>query len=189
MEKGGAETVLFEAINPDATDFSAVVRKLRSEKPDIIVFGGYQPAASKLVQQMRRNRVKTPFMGPDGVKDETFLKMTGKDAEGVYATYPRDTSGLEEYKKAREAHLKAYGQEPGFGYYNAYAATQALLDAIAKTGSTETAKISEALRQNEVNTPLGKIRFNDKGDAVGMGLSIYQVKDGKFVELEDMTIN
>ncbi len=42
MEKGGAETVLFEAINPDATDFSAVVRKLRSEKPDIIVFGGYQ---------------------------------------------------------------------------------------------------------------------------------------------------
>ena len=64
-----------------------------------------------------------------------------------------------------------------------------LLDAIAKTGSTETAKISEALRQNEVNTPLGKIRFNDKGDAVGMGLSIYQVKDGKFVELEDMTIN
>ena len=74
MEKGGAETVLFEAVTPDAVDFSAVVRKLRRAKPDIVVFGGYQPVASKLIQQMRRDRLTTPFIGPDGVKDETFLK-------------------------------------------------------------------------------------------------------------------
>lgn len=184
MEKGGAETVLFEAVTPDAVDFSAVVRKLRRAKPDIIVFGGYQPVASKLVQQMRRDRLDTPFLGPDGVKDETFLKMTGKDGEGVYASYPKDTTTLPQYQKAREAHLKAHGAEPGFGYYNAWAATEALLDAIAKTGSTETAKLNKALRENYVDTPLGSIRFNDKGDAAGMALSIYQVKDGKFVELD-----
>lgn len=184
MEKGGAETVLFEAVTPDAVDFSAVVRKLRRAKPDVIVFGGYQPVASKLVQQMRRDRLETPFLGPDGVKDETFLKMTGKAGEGVYASYPKDTTTLEAYKKAREQHLKAYGSEPGFGYYNAYAATQALLDAIAKTGSTDTAALNKALRENLVDTPLGKIRFNERGDAAGMALSIYQVKDGKFVELD-----
>ena len=184
MEKGGAETVLFEAVTPDAVDFSAVVRKLRRAKPDIVVFGGYQPVASKLVQQMRRDRLDTPFIGPDGVKDETFLKMTGKDSEGVYASYPKDTSSLEAYKQARDAHVKAYGSEPGFGYYNAYAAAQCLLDAIEKTGGTDMAKLKEALRTNAVDTPLGKIRFNDKGDAAGMALSIYQVKDGKFVELD-----
>lgn len=184
MEKGGAETVLFEAVTPDAVDFSAVIRKLRRAKPDIIVFGGYQPVASKLVQQMRRDRVDTPFLGPDGVKDETFLKMTGKDGEGVYASYPKDTTSLPAYKKAQEQHLKAYGSEPGFGYYNAYAATQALLDAIEKTGGTDTEKLNKALRENYVDTPIGKIRFNEKGDAAGMALSIYQVKDGKFVELD-----
>lgn len=184
MEKGGAETVLFEAVTPDAVDFSAVVRKLRRAKPDVVVFGGYHPVASKLVQQMRRDRLTAPFLGPDGVKDETFLKMTGKDAEGVYASYPKDTTTLPAYQKAREQHLKAFGSEPGFGYYNAYAATQALLDAIAKTGSTETATLNKALRENLVDTPLGKIRFNDSGDAAGMALSIYEVKDGKFVELD-----
>ena len=188
MEKGGAETVLFEAVTPDAVDFSAVVRKLRRAKPDIVVFGGYQPVASKLVQQMRRDRLDTPFIGPDGVKDETFLKMTGKDSEGVYASYPKDTSSLEAYKHARDAHVKAYGSEPGFGYYNAYAAAQCLLDAIDKTGGTDTAKIKEALRTNVVDTPLGKIRFNDQGDAAGMALSIYQVKDGKFVELDHSVV-
>ena len=184
MEKGGTETVLFEAVTPDAVDFSAVVRKLRRAKPDIIVFGGYQPVASKLLQQMRRDNLKTPLIGPDGVKDETFLKMTGKDSEGTYASYPKDTSTLPEYKAAREAHIKAFGSEPGFGYYNAYAAAQCLLAAIEKAGSTDTAKVKDILRDNKVDTPLGKISFNAKGDAAGMGLSIYQVKDGKFVELD-----
>ena len=184
MEKGGTETVLFEAVTPDAVDFSAVVRKLRRAKPDIIVFGGYQPVASKLLQQMRRDNLKTPLIGPDGVKDETFLKMTGKDSEGTYASYPKDTSTLPEYKKAREAHIKAFGTEPGFGYYNAYAAAQCLLAAMEKAGSTDTAKIKDVLRENQVDTPLGKLSFNAKGDAAGMGLSIYQVKDGKFVELD-----
>ena len=184
MEKGGTETVLFEAVTPDAVDFSAVVRKLRRAKPDIIVFGGYQPVASKLLQQMRRDNLKTPLIGPDGVKDETFLKMTGKDSEGTYASYPKDTSNLPAYKAAREAHIKAFGSEPGFGYYNAYAAAQCLLAAIEKAGSTDTAKVKDILRDNKVDTPLGKISFNAKGDAAGMGLSIYQVKDGKFVELD-----
>lgn len=188
LEKAGVETVLFEAVTPDAVDFSAVVRKLRRVKPDIIVFGGYQPVASKLIQQMRRDHLTTPLIGPDGVKDETFLKMTGKDSEGTYASYPKDTSSLAEYQKAREAHLKAYGSEPGFGYYNAYAATQCLLAAIEKVGSLDAAKIKEALRTNKVDTPLGKINFNDKGDAAGMGLSIYQVKGGKFVELDHSII-
>lgn len=188
MEKGGAETVLFEAVTPDAVDFSAVVRKLRRAKPDIVVFGGYQPVASKLVQQMRRDRLDVPFLGPDGVKDETFLKMTGKDSEGVYASYPKDTTTLEQYEKARQAHLKAFGAEPGFGFYNAYAATQAILNAIEKTNSTDVKVLEQALRENLVSTPLGEIKFNSKGDAAGMALSIYQVKDGKFTELEDSLV-
>ena len=32
LEKAGVETVLFEAVTPDAVDFSAVVRKLRRAK-------------------------------------------------------------------------------------------------------------------------------------------------------------
>lgn len=188
MEKGGAETVLFEAVTPDAVDFTAVIRKLRRAKPDVIVFGGYQPLASKLVQQMRRDRLQTPFLGPDGVKDETFLKMTGNDSEGVYATYYKDTTNLPAFQKYQKAYQDAYGNEPGFGYYNAIAAAQALLDAVSKTNSTEMKTLDKALRENMVDTPVGTIRFNEKGDAVGRALSMYQVKDGKFVELDESLV-
>ena len=184
LEKGGVKTVLFEAITPDAVDFSPTIRKLRRAKPDLIVFGGYQPAASKLVQQMRRDRVRTPLIGPDGVKDETFLKMTGKDSEGTLASYPKDTSALDMYRKAREAHVTAFGSEPGFGYYNAYAAMQAILKAIETSGGTDTPALLDALRANTVDTPLGKLSFNRNGDAAGLGLSIYVARDGKFVETD-----
>lgn len=186
LEKDGkAKVVLFEAINPDAVDFSAAVRKMRRSGADILVFGGYHPTASKLIQQMRRERVKMAVIGPDGLKDDAFIKMAGKDAEGVYTSYPQDTSKLPVYIKAREQHVKKYGAEPGSFYYNAYSATLALVNAMEKAGTaTDTAKIAEALRSNYVDTPSGKLKFNAKGDAAGMGLSIYQIRDGKYVELD-----
>lgn len=180
-----AEIVLFEAVNPDAVDFSATVRKLRRTGAELVVFGGYHPTASKLVQQINRERMKVAFIGPDGLKDDAFIAMAGPDAEGVYTSYPKDTSNLPAYIKAHKDHVAKFGSEPGAFYYNGYAATQALINAIEKAGSTDTNKIIEALHTQYVDTPTGKLRFNERGDAAGMSLSMYQVKNGKFVELED----
>ena len=57
-----------------------------------------------------------------------------------------------------------------------------MLNAIEKAGTTDTAKVMEILHTEYVETPLGKIRFNEHGEAEGVGFSIYQVVDGKFVE-------
>jgi len=40
------------------------------------------------------------------------------------------------------------------------------------------------LRNEKVETPVGTIHFDEKGDAVGVGFAMYQVKDGKFVEVK-----
>ncbi len=184
MEAGGASTVLFEAITPDAVDFSPIVRKLRRAKADIIVFGGYQPTASKLLQQMRRDRVKTPVIGPDGLKDDAFIKMAGKAAEGVYCSYPKDTASLPVYKEARQGHIDMFNSEPGSFYYNAYAAMLALVNGIKEAGSTETDKIIAALQTKPVDTPLGTLKFSKSGDATGLALSIYVIKNGKFEETD-----
>ncbi len=185
LEKAGnVEIVLFEAVNPDAVDYSATVRKLRREKADALIFGGYHPTASKLVQQMARDNVRIPFIAPDGVKDDTFIKMAGKDAEGVFASTSSDTSSLKVYQEAREKHLKKYNAEPGAFFYNAYAAAQVLLNAVEVAGSTDSDKIMEVLRTKRLDTPAGSIMFSEIGDPLGVGLSMYQVKDGKYVETD-----
>ncbi len=185
LEKAGkVEIVLFEAVNPDAVDYSATVRKLRREKADVLIFGGYHPTASKLVQQMARDNVRIPFVAPDGVKDDTFIKMAGQDAEGVYASTSSDTSGLKVYQEAREKHLKKYNAEPGAFFYNAYAAAQVLLNAVEVAKSTDSDKIMEVLRTQRLDTPAGNIMFGKDGDPLGVGLSMFQVQNGKYVETD-----
>ena len=178
-----AEIVLYEGITPGAMDYSAVVQKIKRNGAEAVIFGGYHPEASKIVTQMRKKKMKTIFISDDGVKDDTFIKVAGVYAEGVYATGPKDVSSNPMAIAANEAHKAAYGEDPGAFFLNAYAAALALLNAIEQAGSTDYDAISNALKTKYVETPLGKIRFDDKGDATGVGFSMYRVKDGVYIEL------
>jgi branched-chain amino acid transport system substrate-binding protein len=179
-----AQVVLYEGITPGAVDYSAIVQKIKQSGAEGVIYGGYHPEASSIVSQMRKKGMKTLFISDDGVKDVTFIKVAGRYAEGVYATGPKDTSKNPLAIAANEAHKKAYGSDPGAFFLNAYAATQAILNAIDKAKSTESAKVANALRTHSVDTPLGKIKFDGRGDAIGVGFAMYQVKNGVYVEVK-----
>ncbi len=179
-----AEVVLYEGITPGAVDYSAVVQKIKRSEAEAVIFGGYHPEASKLVTQMRKRKMDTIFISDDGVKDDTFIKVAGEYAEGVYATGPRDVTQNPMTIAARKAHVDTYGSDAGAFFENAYAATLALLNAIEKAGSTEYEAITKALTTEYTETPLGSISFDEKGDAIGVGFSVYQVQNGQYVEID-----
>jgi branched-chain amino acid transport system substrate-binding protein len=178
------EVVLYEGVTPGAVDYSAVVQKIKRSKADAVIFGGYHPEASKIVTQMRKKRIKIPFISDDGVKDDTFIKVAGKYAEGVYATGPQDNSKNPLSSAAIAAHKAAYKEDPGAFYENAYAAALALLNAIDQAGSTDYEAIRSALQKHKTATPVGNINFDARGDAIGVGFAMYQVKDGAYVEVK-----
>ena len=183
-QSGQAEVVLYEGVTPGAVDYSAVVQKIKRSEAEGLIFGGYHPEASKIVMQLRKKGMNTIFISDDGVKDDTFIKVAGKYAEGVYATGPMDVSKNPLAIAAIEAHKQAYGNDPGAFFLNAYAAALAILNAIEKAGSTEYEAISRALKAEYVATPLGNISFDGRGDAIGVGFSMYQVHKGVFEELK-----
>ncbi len=178
------EVVLYEGITPGAVDYSAVVQKIKQSGAEAVIFGGYHPEASKIVSQMRKKAMDTIFISDDGVKDDTFIKVAGEYAEGVYATGPMDTSKNPMAIEAVEAHKKKYGEDPGAFFLNAYAASLALMNAIEKTGSTDYDVLSGALKSEWVATPLGIIKFDERGDAIGVGFAMYQVQNGVYVEIK-----
>jgi branched-chain amino acid transport system substrate-binding protein len=185
IEKSGAgELVLYEGVTPGAVDYSAIVQKIKRSGADGVIFGGYHPEASKIVSQMRKKGMKTVFISDDGVKDDTFIKVAGQYAEGVYASGPKDTSRNPLTQAAIAAHKKEYGSEPGAFFLNAYAATLAAVNAIDKAGSTDFTQVAKALRSEQVATPLGEIRFDDRGDAIGVGFAMYVVKGGAYQEVD-----
>lgn len=185
-ESGGkGEVVLFEGITPGAVDYSAVIQKVNQRGAEALIYGGYHPEASKLVTGMKKRKMDIPFVSDDGVKDDTFIKVAKEFAEGVYASGPRDTSKFPLFNKAVEDHKKAYGEEPGAFFKEAYSATLALLNAIEKAGSTDYAAVEKALRTEWVETPVGRISFDERGDAKGVGFSMYQVQNGVYVQVQE----
>ena len=185
IEKGGkAKIVMYEGVQPGAMDYSAVVQKLRNEGADLLIFGGNFPEASKLLSLMNKKKIKVPFIGPDGLKGDGFLKIAGKDAEGVYATGPMDVTKFPINTKAHADYKAKFGKEPGTFFDQAYAATLAALNAIKVANGTDYEALGKALKTSTIETSVGNIKFDAKGDAEGVGFSVYQVKGGAFAEVK-----
>ncbi|MCM2265353.1 MAG: branched-chain amino acid ABC transporter substrate-binding protein [Desulfuromonadales bacterium] len=185
LEKDGkAKVVLFDGITPGAMDYSAVIQKVRHAGADAVIYGGYHPEASKLVAQMKKKRIDIPFIGPDGLMGSGLLTIAGANAEGVYATGPMDVARYPLNQQVRAAYQKKFGREPGMFFDQGAAAWQTLVAAIQKAGGTDYAELERALKGNLVETSVGKIKFDAKGDAEGVGFAVYQVRGGKFVEVK-----
>jgi len=177
------EVVLYEGVTPGAVDYSAVVNKIKQAEAEAVIFGGYHPEASKIVSQMRKKAMDAHFISDDGVKDDTFIKVAGQFAEGVYATGPVDTTHNPIAIEAIQAHQEKFGEAPGAFFLNAYAAALALVNAFEKSCSTDYEDLVRTLRSEWVATPVGIIRFDERGDAIGIGFAMYQVQNGQYVEI------
>lgn len=183
-QDGKSEVVLFEGVTPGAVDYSAIVQKIKRSAADAVIYGGYHPEASKIVSQMRKKRMTNYFLGPDGVKDDTFIKVAGKNAEGVFATGPADVSENPITKEYRDKFMKAEGAEPGAFFDNAVAAALALTNAFTKAGSTDSEALAKILHSEAAATPFGEIKFDATGEPIGIGFVMYEVKDGKYVQAQ-----
>ncbi len=180
---GGVEIVLFEGVTTGAVDFSAIVQKIKRSKADVTMWGGYHSDASKIVGLIKKKRVKTTFFGGDGIIGDNFTTLAGKYSEGVYATGPNDTSNNPLYKELTAKHQKKYSEDPGTFFHNAYACVQALAMAAEKAGSLDYDKMRAAMFEAKIQSPLGTIGFDKRGDVIGAGFSVYKVTNGKYQQV------
>ena len=58
------------------------------------------------------------------------------------------------------------------------------MNAVKVAGGTDYEAVGKALKSSEVETTVGKIKFDAKGDAEGVGFAVYQVKNGAFGEVK-----
>ena len=183
QKMGGVKIVLFEGITTGAVDFSAIVQKIKRSKADVTMWGGYHSDASKIVALLKKKRVKTQFFGGDGIYGSEFVSLAGKYGKGVYATGPNETSSNPLHIALTKKHQKKYNEDPGTFFFNAYACVQALAAAAEKAGSLDFDKMRAAMFTIKVDSPIGPIGFDKKGDVVGAGFSVYQIQNGKYVQV------
>jgi branched-chain amino acid transport system substrate-binding protein len=176
----GATVAAREYTTDKATEFSAILTKIKGTKPDLVFYGGMAPQGAPMVKQMRQLGLKAAFLGGDGLRADEFRSLAGGDAEGTVASLPgvpfEQMPGGAAFTQKFNA---KYGQIQMYAPY-AYDAMMVVAAAMLKAGSAEPAKYLPALAGIEHEGVTGRITFDEKGDILGGAVTIYRVEGGEW---------
>jgi branched-chain amino acid transport system substrate-binding protein len=181
MNAKGVKEVMFEGINKDDKDFTALVSKLKAANPDLIYWGGLHDTAGLIVRQMRDQGVKAPLMGGDGITDDEFAAIAGPGAEGTLMTYSPDPRN-NPANKDLVAVFRKKGFEPQAYTLYSYAAVQIIKQAAEQAKSVDPKKVAEVMHSGKAfKTALGDISLDKKGDVSNDGYMIGGKKKDRYV--------
>ncbi|MGE5174176.1 MAG: branched-chain amino acid ABC transporter substrate-binding protein [Betaproteobacteria bacterium] len=164
-------------------DYKAVLTTIKDNRPDLYFFGGIYPEAGRLVRQAKEIGLNIPMITGDGVFDPTFISIAGKAAEGTYVTFGKEPASLASAQSFIQKYKAKYGDPGPYSIY-AYDAANIILAAIAQTGTTDGAKVAEYISKTTFHGAFGDISFDKNGDVAKAPYVIWQVRDGKFVEVQ-----
>ena len=186
-EANGIKVVANEYTNDKATDFKAILTKIKSKKPDLVFYGGMDAQGGPMVKQMGELGIKAKFLGGDGVCTPEFTKLGGAASEGQYCSLP----GMPLEKLAKGPAFK----QKYNGKFNAeiqlyapyvYDAVMVIADAMKRAGSVEPAKYLPEIGKTDLDGVTARIQFDEFGDLKGGAISIYQYQGGTLSYVETL---
>jgi branched-chain amino acid transport system substrate-binding protein len=185
FESQGGTTLSFDGISVADKDFNALLTRLRELKPQMIYFGGDYAGGGLVVRQTRGVGEKAPIILSEANLDPEYLSVAGPAAEGSYITFLGSPPELiPSAKSFIEAYKARYPGEDVRAYdHYGYEAMSILLNVLEKVGP-DREKILAELPNVRHQGIIGETRFDEKGDTLNKTITLFQVKDGKFVPLK-----
>ncbi len=165
-------------------DFRAQLTAIKSAQPDAIFVPGYYTEAGLIGKQARILGLKVPLLGGDGWDSPKLAEIAGTSLDGSYfSTHfsPADQNPkVQDFVKKYTAKYKAApdGMAP-----LGYDAMMILADAIKKAGTTDGAKVRDALASvKDYDAVTGKISIDAKRNATKSAVVLEVAgKENKFV--------
>ncbi len=180
------------AYSANSSDVQPQVLQLKEKNPDVAIFISYTSDAILYTKTMKELNWKPTIMIADnaGFNDPAFVKSLGTSVEGLVnrSTFAGGKPGSvpalfnELYKKKTGGDdlddVSARGLE-GF---------LVLADAINRAGSTDPAKIRDALKAtnlpaDQMVTGYDGVKFDDKGQNILASSLVTQMRGGKYVAI------
>jgi branched-chain amino acid transport system substrate-binding protein len=178
----GMKEVLFEGVNKDDKDFTALVSKLKSVNPDLVYWGGLHDTGGLILRQMRAQGLTVPMMGGDGITDDEFAAIAGPGAEGTLMTFSPDPRTNPKNKAIVDLFRAKRGFEPQAYTLYSYAAVQIIKQAAEQAKSLDPRKVAELMHSGRsFDSVLGDVSFDKKGDVSNEGYVVGGKKKERYV--------
>jgi branched-chain amino acid transport system substrate-binding protein len=187
LRQQGVNVVAKEFTNDKATDFAAILTRVRASKPDLVFFGGMNAVAGPMLRQMKQLGLDARMMGGDGICSDEMHKLSGgtmADGQVVCAEAGGvEAAGKGAMDKFRADYRKRYGIDVQIIAPYSYDATLLLAAAMDKAGSAEPAKYLPLLAKTQYKGVTGNIAFDARGDIRDGAITLYTFKGGHRTEI------
>ena len=183
----GIKVVATEYTNDKATDFKAILTKIKSTKPDLVFFGGMDAQGGPMNKQMKELGIKAKFLGGDGVCTPEFMKLGGEATDGNYCSLPgMPLEKLAKGPEFKDKFNKKFGTEIQLYAPYVYDAVMVVADSMKRADSVDPAKYLPEVGKTSYDGVTALIAFDEFGDLKGGAISIYQYKGGKLEYVETL---
>jgi len=146
FRKLGGEIIATQAYSEGDIDFKAQLTALKAAQPEAIIVPGYYTEAALIVKQARELNMTMPIVGGDGWDSAKLVEIGGESMNNTYfsTAYSADDPDSVVQNFVHK-YTTRYDDKPDAFAALGYDAGLILFDAIERAGSTEGAKIRDAL--------------------------------------------
>jgi branched-chain amino acid transport system substrate-binding protein len=183
----GIEIVDREYTSDKATDFAAILTKVKSFRPDGIFYGGYYSQGGPLLKQMNRLAMNQYLLGGDAICNDELGKLAGSAVDGkafcalggpVLESTPAGRAFKAEY-------AKRYNVDPLTYSSSMYDGVMLLAAAVKNANSTDAQKVRAALQKSDVHGVAGNYSFNENRDLKDSPITVYTFKNSAMTPVAD----
>ncbi len=182
----GGEVVWQGEYTENAIDFSSIVRKLKTLKPDVVFIPGYLRDSGLLIKQAVQHGIDTQFLGGDGWDIGMVLYGDEFVYGNYYASHWHTAMADSDSRYFKQLFSQQYPDHPNItsGSALAFDAVKVLVDAIRRSNSLQRADVRDALADtHNFNGVTGQISFDQDGNPLSKQAIILQLSppEPKFV--------
>jgi branched-chain amino acid transport system substrate-binding protein len=176
LKEAGLQAVYDQNYPPNTVDFSSMVRTIRAKAPDAVFVASYPSDSAAIIRAVNEIGVGASVRllggGMVGLQYSSLMEALGPQLNGVVnyhvwapektMDFPGVSDFLERYQaRARQANVDPLGfYLPPFDY----AIGEILAQAVTATKSLDHKILAKYLRENEVRTIVGPIRYGPTGE-------------------------
>lgn len=180
VKAAGIKVLMREATNDKATDFKAILSKIKGKKPDVIMYGGMDATGGPFVKQAKELNIPAKIIGGDGVCTEKMPELAGDAVSNVVCSEAgMALSKMEGGESFNKRFQDRFGVPVQIYAPFTYDAVMVIVDAMKRAQSVEPAKILVELPKTNYKGVIGNIAFDAKGDMKEAVVTLYEYKDNK----------
>jgi len=188
--KRGGTIVSTQSFSQGDSDFRAQLTQIKSQNPEAIYVPGYYTEVGTIARQAKELGLNAPLLGGDGWDSPKLWEIGGEALNGCYFSdhYSTDDPSPLVQKFVTDYKKRYNNQLPDALAALAYDAAKILADAMKRAGSTEGAKVRDAIAATKDYTGVtGKITIGPDRNAIKPAV-VLKVENGKYVLVETISL-